>query len=275
MANNNWNKYFETDTNNQVLKNKLGIKDAKELEEFERFITNRASRDVPKVEPNFDGLKKIHKHYFNDVYEWAGQVRDVNISKSLIGGFTKTENIEKEMQALFDKLEKDNYLKGMEQKPFAHKLAETFGELNNIHPFREGNGRTQRQFIKQIAEDAGHKVDFSYVTKERMLQASEDYAVRQPQKMQDMFQEITQPKEIEMSKGFHEAVIMHNGIKSWNNTFIQNMREDKVYQGNMIGEDNKSFAILDNTNVFVADKKYLENSIKQKGSIKVAITNHQ
>lgn len=272
---NNWDKYFEEGTNNQVLKNKLGIKDAKKLEKIESRIVNDASRNVPKVEPNFDGLKKIHKHYFNDVYEWAGQVRDVNISKSLIGGFTKTENIEKEMQALFDKLEKDNYLKGMEQKPFAHKLAETFGELNNIHPFREGNGRTQRQFIKQIAEDAGHKVDFSYVTKERMLQASEDYAVRQPQKMQDMFQEITQPKEIEMSKGFHEAVIMHNGIKSWNNTFIQNMREDKVYQGNMIGEDNKSFAILDNTNVFVADKKYLENSIKQKGSIKVAITNHQ
>lgn len=74
--------------------------------------------------------------------------------------------------SLAEKLRHENYLRGLEREEFAQRAARIMIELNGVHPFREGNGRTQRVFINELAREAGHPLDFSVVSRERMIQAS-------------------------------------------------------------------------------------------------------
>lgn len=163
-----------------VLRNKLNITNQEELNDAERAITSvKISQAlVNRIEGNFDfeHLKKIHKFLFCDIYDWAGCVRTVNISKG--NAFCRAEYIEKQMDDLFDKLKKENHLKLCKSKEDAGKrLAYYLGEINVIHPFREGNGRAQRLFIEHLAYNAGYILDFMKISSEDMLRASvEAYA---------------------------------------------------------------------------------------------------
>ena len=163
-----------------VLRNKLNITNQEELNDAERAITSvKISQAlVSRIEGSFDfeHLKKIHKFLFCDIYDWAGCVRTVNISKG--NAFCRAEYIEKQMDDLFDKLKKENHLKLCKSKEDAGKrLAYYLGEINVIHPFREGNGRAQRLFIEHLAYNAGYILDFMKISSEDMLRASvEAYA---------------------------------------------------------------------------------------------------
>lgn len=161
--------------NSSVLKNKLNIRDADELKSAEREITSlrTAQAILNRIEGNFDfeHLKKIHYFLFGDIYEWAGKIRTVNISKG--NQFCLYEYIQDQMHEIFMKLCRENYLKDYSEKiEIAKRLAYYLGEINSIHPFREGNGRAQRMFIEHLAAALGYQLDFVKISSEEMLEAS-------------------------------------------------------------------------------------------------------
>lgn len=98
-------------------------------------------------------------------------MRTVNISKG--NQFCRYDYIEQQAETLFDKLKAENYLKDCKSIiEIGKRLAYYLSEINVIHPFREGNGRTQRLFIELLAKNAGYEIDFMKITKEEMLEAS-------------------------------------------------------------------------------------------------------
>lgn len=173
--------------------NKLGIQDAEELKKAEREITSLrlANARVYKIRGQFDlqHLKDIHKYIFQDVYDWAGEIRWVNIAKGNM--FCNYPFIEANAESLFTKLKKEKYLKETPEQDMPIRLAYYLSEINVIHPFREGNGRSQRLWIEYLAEENGYSVDFSEVTAEEMIQASAEAFACQYDCMNQLFQRIT------------------------------------------------------------------------------------
>jgi cell filamentation protein len=154
-----------------ILKNKLGIKDAAELANFEAEISNqRAQEPIPEGHLDYAHYCALHKHLFQDVYDWAGKPRKIRIGK---GGnwFCFPENIDLEMSKLFASLAEQNNFAGLSKAEFAKRSAHFLAELNAIHPFREGNGRTQLSFFGIMAEQAGHPLDFEKLEPGKILTA--------------------------------------------------------------------------------------------------------
>jgi cell filamentation protein len=178
-----------------VLKNKLNIQDASDLLEAERNITALRILELKLAPPdgnlNFDYLKKLHFHIFQDIYAWAGETRTVDISKGT--KFCLFRYIEDQANDLFQKLKKENYLIDSKE-PIERRLSFYLSELNAIHPFREGNGRVQRMFIEILADRAGYEVDFSDVTADEMIAASYQSFHRNYDPMDELMQRITSLK---------------------------------------------------------------------------------
>jgi cell filamentation protein len=125
-----------------VLKNLLDIRDQDTLEAFEVEIsTLRAEESLPEGEFDSAHYCSVHHHLFQDVYDWAGQYRTVRTSK---GGnaFCYPENIRAQMDALFQALRSGDVFGEQNLDGFLQQIALFLGELNAIHPFREGNGRS-------------------------------------------------------------------------------------------------------------------------------------
>jgi cell filamentation protein len=157
-----------------ALENKLGITDSALLAREEERITklkavSLISSGLLAGEPagTFAALAKIHRYLFEDVYDFAGEIRSVNIAK---GSFrfapvmylsAALENIEKMPQSSFD------------------EIAEKYVEMNIAHPFREGNGRATRIWLDHILKtELGQCVDWSAVDKEDYLLAMERSPIR-------------------------------------------------------------------------------------------------
>lgn len=154
-----------------VLKNKAGLRDAEQLEQFERLKTINRLRHCPlDIPTTYEGYKEIHRRIFQDVYEWAGQPRSVDIRKA--DYFCRASYIDQEMQRQFRVLQRENNLKDLQAPEFAVRAAEHLGEINAIHPFREGNGRTQRVFLRNLAHQAGHAIDLTRIERDAWLHAS-------------------------------------------------------------------------------------------------------
>jgi cell filamentation protein len=155
-----------------VLKNKLDLKDPLQLGEFEAEITSqRASEPLPDGTLDMAHYKALHRHLFQDVYDWAGETRSVRISK---GGnpFCFPEFVGTQMEALFSALAGGGYLRGLDKGAFAKAAAHFLAELNAIDPFREGNGRTQLSFLVLLAEEAGHPLDLDRLDPQEILDAT-------------------------------------------------------------------------------------------------------
>ena len=156
-----------------VLKNKLNIKDEAELNAAEREIASiRAAYLIEnplKGDLDFEYVKRLHRHLFADIYEWAGEIRSVDISKGII--FCQHELIEVNANFLFEELRNENYLNGYEEPKLIEKLAYYMGDLNSIHPFREGNGRVQRAFLRELASRIGYRINFENILQTEMIRA--------------------------------------------------------------------------------------------------------
>ncbi|HWE91816.1 MAG TPA: Fic family protein [Pseudonocardiaceae bacterium] len=157
------------------LANKLGISDVDELSEVEfRLVSIRevqVARDTLPGEYNLAHLQTFHHALFRDVYEWAGHTRTVNMSKEN-STFAAWQFVQDETSAVLAGLERDNWLMGVQRERFIELLAHYYGELNARHPFREGNGRAQRAFLRQLAAAAGWRVDWSALSNEDNIAAS-------------------------------------------------------------------------------------------------------
>lgn len=154
-----------------VLKNKAGLRDAALLEAFELEMTSiRAEEPFPSGRFGPAHYRALHRHLFQDVYGWAGRYRTVRTSKDG-NPFCYPEHITGSMANLFQRLQDAPFLGGASFEIFAAAAAEFIGELNAIHPFREGNGRTQLSFLDLVAVRAGHPLDMSKVRQATMLPA--------------------------------------------------------------------------------------------------------
>lgn len=191
--------YIDSDTG--VLKNLVGAKTFDELKNAEgELVALRISALVEappcEITGSLDDFCAIHRELFQDVYAWAGQVRTVEIRKSLAGSefFLPSSNIPMGIAWAQEELRKDDMLKNMSSSCFARRLAYHYDNYNFIHPFREGNGRTQRLFWTFISHDAGHNLDWRKVSgaenDEASRLAAED---RDYSKLEDIFSRIAQP----------------------------------------------------------------------------------
>lgn len=146
-----------------VLKNKFDIRDAAELEAVERrFFAERASTLTEPVVLTPEAFSAVHKHLFQDVYDWAGEYRDVDIAKGQTR-FCVARFIDQELRKRFEAFAADGRLDTQKVEDFADALAEHVIELNMIHPFREGIGRMLRVFLLNYAAQRGHRLDLTKV----------------------------------------------------------------------------------------------------------------
>ena len=157
-----------------LLKNKLDIHDSNKLFELEKQIVLAKSYILRQNISNYEFDKQhfmhIHKFLFEDIYPFAGEFRKENIAK---GNFTfaNWEYIENELDKLLLELKNENYLHGIDKEKLSKRLAYYLSELNVLHPFREGNGRTIREFIRQLAYKNGYILDLTKTTPEKIFNA--------------------------------------------------------------------------------------------------------
>lgn len=161
--------------NTTVLINKLDIRDENQLNALEQSITSvliaKASMEISFENVDFEFYKSLHKYVFSDIYEWAGEIRKVNISKKATN-FCPVERIEENGLRIFNNLNKTNYLRDLNDNEFIDKFVELYCELNYLHPFREGNGRIQRLFLSMLLEHNGKKIDFTDIDEDLFMIAT-------------------------------------------------------------------------------------------------------
>ena len=174
--------YCYPDSN--VLKNKLNIRDNKLLKTAEEEITLIKQMELLKnpIKGNFSKahLMNIHKFIFEDIYPFAGKIRREQISKADTM-FYPPDLIDRELDKVFAKIKEKNMLRETDEEKVFDNLAYVMAELNIIHPFREGNGRSIREFIRLMAKRMGYDLNWGNVDKEELLEASilsvDDYKV--------------------------------------------------------------------------------------------------
>jgi cell filamentation protein len=155
----------------QILKNKQQLQSADELERFENnMVAIRFAEPLPNGIFDPAHYRAIHHHLFQDVYDWAGQYRTIRIAKRS-SMFCFPEHIAAQMELLFAELQHTPFTGAASRGEFAAAAARFLGELNAIHPFREGNGRTQLTFLFLLGHRAGHRLDMARVRAGPMLAA--------------------------------------------------------------------------------------------------------
>jgi cell filamentation protein len=157
-----------------VLKNRLGLTDPAVLAEVEWDVSTAVA--IRLLSFGLDGhydllhLRRFHRELFGDVYPWAGEIRTVAISKTDM--FCLPQHIEAYATEVFGQLADEKHLRGLPRDRFVDRVTHYFAEVNAIHPFREGNGRTQRAFFHQLAREAGWPINWSGLETERNTTAS-------------------------------------------------------------------------------------------------------
>jgi|ERR1022692_2132902 cell filamentation protein len=150
-----------------VLKNVPGLREAGQLAAFERYEILQNP-----IQGAFDAahLKALHKRVFQDVFTWAGQFRTTMLGKAEYVGqppswFTPPHLLEHEAEQIFGSLHRAKLFRGLARVEFARQAAWLLADINALHPFREGNGRTQRLLVAAVAQHAGHDVHFDVVSR--------------------------------------------------------------------------------------------------------------
>jgi cell filamentation protein len=154
-----------------VLINKADIRVQAELDEFElAMYLSRAAEPLPVGSLDYSHYGGIHRHLFQDVYEWAGEQRTIRIGK---GGnmFCFPEHLDRVMSATFADLRLRHHLRELDRGEFAAGAAHFLAEINAGHPFREGNGRTQLAFLKVLCLNAGHGFSDEVLEPQRTMAA--------------------------------------------------------------------------------------------------------
>ena len=161
-------------TDSSVLKNRLDIHDKEQLLAAEvRLAAIRLYQlQEQPVHGNFDlnHLCCIHEHIFQDLYPWAGKIRTVNIAKTNM--FCLVQHIQTYAQTIFPSYYMDCMRVKDKSERFISVFTEHYADLNALHPFREGNGRTQREFARELCLKCGYILDLTHTDHEEMLTGS-------------------------------------------------------------------------------------------------------
>ena len=175
-----------------ILINKFDIRDEEKLNEIESVISSARYAEwlnTPRSSAfDFDHYKAIHRFLFSDLYEWAGEVRTVNISKKGTH-FTPAESIEHQAALIFGRLRTCNYFNGLSHDKVVEEIVDFYCSTNALHPFREGNGRTQRAFLTQLIRNAGYEINFADMDTDLLMIATIQSAQGVTDLLKDIFTE--------------------------------------------------------------------------------------
>ncbi len=255
----------------ETVKNKLGARSHEELESVEVGpVVARHTEHLldPRIPRTFDTshLKAIHRQLFQDVYEWAGHTRDerVPLSDCTIATepllyrpgskpFASGAQISEGLESLSTRLREAEYLRGLSRGEFATRAASVLATVNGIHPFREGNGRTQRIFLQELAEGAGHSLDFRVVSRERMIQASiAAHEDRDIGPMRRMFDEISNPHRV---AALTPAIAFLNSTKyPWNERYLATMEPGHAEDVTLVGVSGPHFMARTASTILVGQR---------------------
>lgn len=158
-----------------VLVNAAGIRDQAVLNQFESECVMARTEAVPSWQPGAAYFCSIHRHLFQDVYAWAGEIRNCVLSLPNPGGPDSLFCLPKFVAANLDRALAPvtaDALRRLDDAALAQLLGSVVTALNVVHPFREGNGRTMRTYADQVALFVGRSVDFSTVTAAEWHEAS-------------------------------------------------------------------------------------------------------
>jgi cell filamentation protein len=163
------------DPHSGVFRNRLGLTDRTELAAAEKTLTavrvDQLKRRRVPGNYDLDHLRVFHWTIFQDIYPWAGQLRTVLIVKAG-ASFCLPHQIVDTAADVFGRLAADRHLRGRDRDSFLDGLTALLAEVNALHPFREGNGRTQRAFLGQLARDAGYRLRWEEVDRDANIDAA-------------------------------------------------------------------------------------------------------
>lgn len=157
-----------------ALKNRLGIREKNRLLTAEIRLTAirlyQLQEKPMRGDFDFQHLCNIHHHIFQDLYPWAGEIRTVNIAKTSM--FCLVQHIRSYSQTIFPTYYEDCMRMKGDFEGFIHAFTKHYADLNALHPFREGNGRTQREFARELCLKCGYALDLTRTGHEEMLAGS-------------------------------------------------------------------------------------------------------
>lgn len=191
-----WRGYLD-DTYNFTLRNLLDAQTPDTLREAEDDrvairLMELAERPVDQT-LDLDHLREVHRRLFQDVYPWAGETRTVNMGRPGGPSFAPWAEVEGRWDALADRIEEQDRLRGVGRDDFAPAAASIYNEVNTLHAFREGNGRTQRVFMDDLARGAGWQLDWTRVTGPVNDHACVEARRGDDRELRAMFDQIAQP----------------------------------------------------------------------------------
>jgi cell filamentation protein len=276
--------YTYSNKPDSAVKNKLGATTHDELEQREaEYVFSRDVEIMDGEGPSgqFDAahLKAFHRHLFQDVYEWAGRTRaeKVRLSDRTVATepllrkmdgklFLAGPMIQGALDRIVGTLRDANHLRGLSRAEFANRAADIMVELNGAHPFRDGNGRTQRTFIRALATQAGHELDFSVVSRERMVPASiagnelDDSAM-----MRRMFDEISDSARV---AALDKAIAsLSQRDFPWNDRYIATAEPGHQLQVTMAGTAKDQFMARTDSAILIGQVSDLPMPRPERGSV--------
>lgn len=186
------------DDSGEVLRNLVGAASTADLAVAEADLVFARTIELDSVDlpatRDLAELQAIHRQLFQDVYAWAGELRSVDIRIS-DEGFLPVVALDRAGGIAAGDLKTDHYLQGLSRERFAARLAHHYDQFNYIHPFREGNGRTQRVFWTRVARDAGWELDWTRTDGETNDQASRVAAEgRDLGPLTEMFEQVVEER---------------------------------------------------------------------------------
>ena len=188
-----------------VLENKLGIADPEQLREaeedaFSDAATDILDEDLSSATLDFNFFKRLHGRLFGKVYPFAGQIRKVNITKQDSSiPFCYADFIEQEANRIFQGLKAKNYLKNETKAEFVNNITELAMDLNALHPFREGNGRTIRFYLQLLASNAGYLLDYDEVGHKEIIEADKQAFLGNDKLIKEMYSKIVEKIDEELA----------------------------------------------------------------------------
>ncbi|WP_375653170.1 BID domain-containing T4SS effector [Bartonella sp. MR110HLJHH] len=256
--------------NSITLKNKYGIKDYKKLKVQCAHDTTKAiihlRQEAPPQKLTSTYLQYIHHTLFKNTFEWAGQTREkpftfedgtvayMPMMKKAGISFASAKQIQEGLENLDKILSETNSLKGLTRETFIEHVTEMLIQLNYTHPFREGNGRTQRMFFEKLGQVAGHTLDFSLVTEKRMNLASiASLKHNDKEEMKHLLEDISNPEKILILKEFIDNM-KHIGFENIHHHLIITAKEGHTYKGFYRGSGPNGF-MLDANGIFILGNK--------------------
>lgn len=274
---------------NGTPRNRPGLQDPEQLAQIERDLSYLRIVDIadgeapPAVYGQFDlpHLQAVHHFIFQDVYEWAGRTRDETVeiegrpyrAHPLIykdDGLTRqpfipAPQLRRRINRTLNDLNTQHHLQHLNRQNFADSAALVFAEINAAHPFLEGNGRAQREFLRQLAAQAGHPMHFDVVSQERMSVLSVQARLGDPAGMQQLFRELVDPARTGLL-ALAERYLEREFI-DWNTKLISTTVAGQRYIGQIAVSSPRLVVLKSGTEILVAQRRDLPDTPVIPGSV--------